>query len=224
MNHTQQAWEEKKVAGALLLDVKSAFSNVSEAHLGRRMEAPEIEPAPCRTQMKLVLDGKTGEVSPVDTSIPQGSPAAPILFVTYLSGIFDEVESALPGIRGLSFADDIGWWADEADDEAVAAKLSEAAAASADRAASNGVAPSHGKTEAAIFRRKKTPPATAVKVGTNTVPFNKEATRWLGIRLDSQHALKDHHAIRLRTGRRWWQGFVGLQDGWGCRLSTAGWL
>jgi len=36
-------------------------------------------------QVKFLLDGKTGEASPVGTGIPQGSPAAPILFVTYLS-------------------------------------------------------------------------------------------------------------------------------------------
>jgi len=54
-------------------------------------------------QAKLVLDGKTGEASAVDTGIPQGSLAAPIMFATYLSGIFDEVEAAGPGVRGLSF-------------------------------------------------------------------------------------------------------------------------
>jgi hypothetical protein len=43
-------------------------------------------------QVQLVLDGETGDASPVDTGIPQGSPAAPILFVTYLLGIFDELE------------------------------------------------------------------------------------------------------------------------------------
>jgi len=48
----------------------------------------------------------------------------------------------------------IGWWADGANDEAVSATLAEAAAASIDRAARNGVAFDHGKTEAAIFRRK----------------------------------------------------------------------
>jgi len=51
-------------------------------------------------QVKPVLDGKTCEASPVDTSILQGSPAAPILFATYLSGISDELEVAAPGIRG----------------------------------------------------------------------------------------------------------------------------
>ena len=62
----------------------------------------------------------------------------------------------------------------------MAAKLSEAAA-SIDWAANNGVAFDHGKTEAAIFRRKKTTPTATVKVGANAVPFNKEVTRWLGI-------------------------------------------
>ena len=184
INCTQRAWTAKRVAGVLFMDVKSAFNNVSKAHLGRRMEALGIEPDLIRwtgsfmsdRQVKLVLDGKTGEASPVDTGILQGSPAAPILFVTYLSGIFDEVEAEVPGIRGLSFVDDIGWWVEGADDEAVAAKLSEAAAASIDWAARNGVAFDHGRAEAAIFRRKKTTPAAMVKVGTNAVPFNKEVT------------------------------------------------
>jgi hypothetical protein len=97
------------------MDVKSAFNNVSKTHLGKRMEALELDPDLIRwmnsfmtgRQVKLVLDGETGDASPVDTGIPQGSPAAPILFVTYLSGIFDEVERTVPGVKGLSFADDI---------------------------------------------------------------------------------------------------------------------
>jgi len=58
-------------------------------------------------QAKIVLDGVTRQEHPVDTGIPQGSPVASVLFVTYLSGIFDEAEREVPGIRGLSFADDI---------------------------------------------------------------------------------------------------------------------
>ena len=77
----------------------------------------------------------------MDTGIPQGSSAAPILFVTYLSGILGEVEAAVPGMCGLFFVDDIGWWADGADDGAVAAGLSEAAAASIDWAANSGLWP-----------------------------------------------------------------------------------
>ena len=99
-----------------------------------------------------------GSANPVDTGIPQGFPAAPILFITYLSGIFDEVERAVPGIKGLSFLDDIGWWVEGKDGEAGVAKLSDAVAASLDWAASNGVTFSHGKTEAALSRKKRQPP------------------------------------------------------------------
>jgi len=191
------------------MGVKSAFNNVSKAQLGSRMEMLDIEPDLIRwtqsfmtdRQVKLVLDGKSGEANPVDTGIPQGSPAAPILFVMYLSGIFDTVEAAVPGIRGLSFVEGISWWADGKDDKSVAEMLSAAARASIEWAAGNGVVFDHGKTEAALFHRKRKTPTATVKVGTNTVPFN-EATRWLGVWLDSQLTLKDHHAIRLKDGKK----------------------
>jgi len=49
--------------------------------------------------------------------------------VTYLSGIFDLIEATLPAIYGLSFVDDIGWWADDTDEMVVADKLSAATTA-----------------------------------------------------------------------------------------------
>jgi hypothetical protein len=75
------------------MDVKSAFNNASKAYLGKRMEILDLEPDLIRwtdsfmtgRQVKLVLDGETGDASPVDTGIPQGSPVTPILFVTCLS-------------------------------------------------------------------------------------------------------------------------------------------
>jgi len=135
MNSTQQAWNKKQVAGALFMDVKSAFNNVIKSHLGRRMEALGIQldliwwmaSFMSDRQVKLVLDGKTGEASPVDTGIPQELPAAPVLFTTYLLGIFDRVETAIPGVQGLSLVDDISWWEEGADTGKVAAKLTVAA-------------------------------------------------------------------------------------------------
>jgi len=209
MNRTQHAWAAKKVAGALFMDVKSAFNNVNKSHLGNRMQALGIGPDLNRwtgsfmsdRQVKLVQDGQTGEANPVDTGIPQGSPVAPILFTTYLSGIFEKVETAVPGIRGLSFVDDISWWAEGADSRAVAAKLSTAAAASIEWAAENGVAFDYGKTEAALFHKMRTASTATVSIGTNDVPFDKEATRWPGVWLDAQLTLKEHHATRIKEGR-----------------------
>jgi len=35
MNRTQNAWTKRKVAGALFMDVKSAFNNVDKTFLGK---------------------------------------------------------------------------------------------------------------------------------------------------------------------------------------------
>ena len=110
-------------------------------------------------------EGEIGDENPVDTGVPQGSPAAPMLFVTYLSGIFDEVERTAAGVSGLSFVDDIGWWAEGKNAEG---KLSLAAAAAIEWAGKNGVAFDRGKMEAAIFwwkKRKGTQTEAQVKVG-----------------------------------------------------------
>jgi hypothetical protein len=71
------------------------------------------------------------------------------------------------------------------DGQKVAGKLSEAAAASCEWAANNGVVFDHGKTEAALFHKKRTVPTVKIEVGDKEIPFNKEATRWLGVWLGS---------------------------------------
>jgi retron-type reverse transcriptase len=45
-------------------------------------------------------------MKPTNTGIPQGLPVSPILFVIYISGVFDQVEQKI-GATGLSFVDDI---------------------------------------------------------------------------------------------------------------------
>jgi len=174
-----------------------------------------------------MLDGEAWDVSPIDTGIPQGSPVAPILFVTYLSGIFDEVERAVPDVQGLSFADDIGWWVKAENEEEVMAKLAEAAPMSLDWAKDNGVAFDQGKTEGVLFRKKKGAPTVTIRVGTSNIPFNSEATCWLGVWLDSQLTLKEHHAVRLKEGKKAMErlrqltGQMGLSPANCCKVMTA---
>ena len=112
------------------------------------------------------------------------------------------MKAAVPGIHTLSFVDDISWWAEGKNDEEVAAKLSEAATAAAVWAARNGIAFDQSKTEAALFHKRRTASKATVAVGDSKVGFNKEATRWLGVWLDSQLTLKDHHAIQMKSGRK----------------------
>jgi len=80
--------------------------------------------------------------------------------------------------------------------------LAEAAAASLDWAKDNGVAFDHGKTEAALFRKSRAAPTATIRVATNDIAFNPAATRWLGVWLDSQLTLKEHHATRLKEGKK----------------------
>jgi len=83
------------------------------------------------------------------------------------------------------------------------------ATASIEWVAENGVVFDYGKMEAVLFYEKQSAPRVTVAVGTNNDQFNKEVTRWLGIWLDAQLCLKEHHAIRMNEGKKalmrlWW--------------------
>lgn len=43
--------------------------------------------------------------------MPKRSLVSLILFAVYIAGVYDEVESQVPGVRGLSFVDDVTWLA-----------------------------------------------------------------------------------------------------------------
>jgi hypothetical protein len=127
----------------------------------------------------LVLDGEEEVAREVETGIPQGSPATPIFFVTYLSGIFDKVEKVCDGVKALSPAGDIAWRAAGKSDQE-AATLTKASETVCDWASRNGVAFDHGKTEAMFFSRGWRAPTASVTSDNQEIPFNKLGTRWLG--------------------------------------------
>ena len=122
------------------MGVKSAFNNVSRGHLVERMTQLKVEPDLIRwtedfmsdRKVRLVLNGQEGMDHDVDTGTPQGPPASPILFTIYLSGLFAHVEREVPGIKALSFVDDVAWLAEDRDEYNLSAAL-EAAAAAAQR-------------------------------------------------------------------------------------------
>jgi hypothetical protein len=70
MNHTQQAWGGKKMAGTLFMDVKSAFNNVSKAQLGKRMEAQELEPDLIRWTDSFMTDRRSNSYSTARLGTP----------------------------------------------------------------------------------------------------------------------------------------------------------
>ena len=113
----QESWEEKKLAGALFMDVKGAFDHVSRSQLLKRMVELGIDGdlvAWTRSflterKISIVIDGHENKEREIETGIPQGSPASPILFLIYISGIFDSVSESCPLVTSLSFIDDLGF-------------------------------------------------------------------------------------------------------------------
>jgi len=99
--------------------------------------------------------------------------------------------------------DDVALGATGKDDEEVTAKLEACAAAAGESAQANAVSFDEGKAEAVLFwKGRKEIPAGKIKVGNHQVAYNKEATRWLGVYLDSPLTLKEHHRTRMRKARQ----------------------
>lgn len=63
-------------------------------------------------KVKLVINGYVNLEKEVNTGIPQGSPVFPILFLIYISGVFDTVTTTSPNMISLSFIDDLGFLVD----------------------------------------------------------------------------------------------------------------
>jgi len=133
------------------MDMKAAFNNVSWTVLSRRLGELGIEPDLVRwtdsfmsdRRVKLVLEGREGE-----HEVEMGDPGCTDSLHGLLSGVFDHVKEACPGIQGLSFVDDVAWWAEGKSEKEVAEALGRAAEAALDWAADNGVTFDHAKTEA----------------------------------------------------------------------------
>jgi hypothetical protein len=95
------------------------------------------------------------ERHPVEVGVPQGSPASPILFAIYTSGLSKWVEEYISGAEGLSFVDDLGSVPTGGDVNKVVMILEICAAKSMEWAGRRGLHFDPAKTEAALFTRRR---------------------------------------------------------------------
>lgn len=113
----QEKWEEKKLAFALFIDVKEAFDHFSKGQLLARMIKLEIDgdfvswTSRFLTDRKiqLVIDGHDNKEREIETRIPQGSPVSPILFLIYISRVFNRVSETSLLVTSFSFVDDLSF-------------------------------------------------------------------------------------------------------------------
>ena len=102
INNIHRIWEEKKIAASFLIDVKEVFDNVSRVKLGQQMRQLGVNKDLIGWTQSVLTDGKVGIVidghinsgKTVETGIPQESPVSPILFLIYISGVFDAIKKS----------------------------------------------------------------------------------------------------------------------------------
>jgi hypothetical protein len=147
--------------------------------------------------VQITVDRDDGEVSPVNTGIPQRSPVSPIVFAIYLSCLFPHIVNTLEGVEGIPFGDDVGWWVSGKDIGELRHKMEKCTLLSQQWAQNNAVVFDIDETEVILLSRRKRL-NQAFNTGIQVAPgvkksFNRHATRWLEIFLDSHLTLKEHH-------------------------------
>jgi len=115
VSFTEEAWAKKQLVAGLLLDVKGAFDHVNRKQLLtvlKELKLPSnllswVASFLTDRQVTLVIDGFECPTRDIAAGLPQGSPVSPILFIIYISRIFQELETRYPKLKALSFVDNI---------------------------------------------------------------------------------------------------------------------
>lgn len=200
----ERAWKEKKVVGALMLDVKGAFDHVNRKRLLELLKElglpgniiAWVASFLTDRQACLVVDGIEGPLEDIQAGLPQGSPVSPILFIIYISKLLKELEERFPSTTIPSFADDICVLVAGSSVEEVSVALGEIGDSALNLGKEHKIEFEMKKTEAVLLSRRRDTQRKAkdfpINLAGRSVPFNKEATRWLGFWLDYKLDFSKH--------------------------------
>lgn len=148
----------KVVAG---LYVKGAFDHLSKTKLVKRMMELVIDVDLIRwkrffltdRRIQLVIDEHTNRKQDIKTGISQESPVLFILFLVYISGVFEKESISYPGISALFFIDNLGFIASGYSVKEFAKTLGQVATVVLDWRKFNAVTYDIAKTEAVFFSK-----------------------------------------------------------------------
>ena len=216
VDRAHAAWTNSHITCVLLMDIEAAFPSVAKRRLVNLMKVRQMDGDLVRwtesflsqRTVEMIIEGNTMERHPVEAGVPQGSPVSPILIAIYTSGLIKWVEEYVSEDKGLSFVDDLGWVATGNDLNHVVSILERCAAKSIEWASRQGLQLETATTEAALFtcrrghRKHLQPELTAkIRVRNGYIRFNAQATRWLGVCMDTHLTFKEHHIRCMKKAR-----------------------
>ena len=122
--------------------------------------------------MIMNINGQDGERERVVTGLPQGLPVSPILFGIYISEVHEAVQGKVQEAAGISFVDDVTWFATGPNAAVIWERLEACARESILWGERNAVRFEESKTEALLLSRKRgIREERGVRVGEVTAPF-----------------------------------------------------
>jgi hypothetical protein len=199
------AWENKRIAATLMMDVNGAFPTINHACLLTKMRDTNIDENLVvwmgsfmdEQRVEIVISGEAGDVIETNTGLPQGSPVSLVLFLVYIADLAVLVEDSVMDVVGLSFIDDVTWVVEGNDVADITSKLNRCAALYLTWAHDNAVRFEEDKMEAVLFscqcNHHSSAAPTSITVGLHTVSFTKDCIQWLGYWLDLRLTFNHHH-------------------------------
>lgn len=189
----QTAWDEKRCAGLLTMDVQGAFDGVLKGRLLHRLRQ-QGWPKSLISWTESFFNQRTAQIRLDDQSsgpfdilcgLPQGSPVSPILFLLYVEPVL-----RLSRCR-FSYADDIAIMATGTSLEMVHDKLQEQLDLSLHWGRENGLLFDMKKTELQYFHKKRKYTEPPLHAGEAAIDPN-DVTRWLGVFFDRKMTFTEH--------------------------------
>ncbi len=221
------------------MDVKGAFDYVSKGQLLSRMIKFGIngdlvtwaDSFLTDQKVQLVINEHDNKERKIQTGIPQGSPVSPILFLIYISGVFNKVSETSLLVTSLSFVNDLSFIASGGSSvKEIVKALKKVAKEVMEWGRLNAITYDTSKTEAVFFSKSRQQQLNKqlreakIKVESEKVSFNKEATRWLGVWLDNELKFTFHINERVRRARTVEVQIKGLTKAYGLVPSLVQWI